>query len=197
MRDVSRETMERFEAYANLLQKWNPRINLVSKSTLPDLWTRHFEDSAQLFDLAPPVDHWVDLGSGGGFPGLVIAILATEFATPKQITLVESDTRKATFLRQVLRETGANGQVISKRIEDIAPLQADVLSARALADLPTLCTFADQHLRPDGIALFPKGARWQEELDAARESWHFDCKSYPSVTEPSAVILKMKGLSRV
>ena len=83
MRDVSRETMERLEAYANLLQKWNPRIDLVSKSTLPDLWTRHFEDSAQLFDLAPAADHWVDLGSGGGFPDLVIAILATEFATPK------------------------------------------------------------------------------------------------------------------
>jgi 16S rRNA (guanine527-N7)-methyltransferase len=116
--NVSRETMDRLKTYAHLLEKWNPRINLVSKSTIPDLWTRHIADSAQVFALAPhPVSHWVDLGSGGGFPGLVIAIIANQGKSPLRVTLVESDARKSAFLRTVIRETGASARVINDRID--------------------------------------------------------------------------------
>lgn len=198
MLDVSRETMGRLEAYVALLEKWNPRINLVAKSTISEAWTRHIVDSAQVFKLAPAgARHWVDLGSGGGFPGLVVAIMAIEGATDFQMTLVESDTRKATFLRQVIRETGAAAQVKTTRIEQLTPLNADVLSARALADLGVLCGFAERHLAADGVALFQKGATWEKELAEAQKTWRFDCQVINSETDPAAVILKLKGISRV
>lgn len=196
--DVSRETFERLEIYAALLEKWNPRINLVAKSTLSDLWERHIRDSLQVFRLLDrPAPHWADLGSGGGFPGLVIAIAAAKTGNPEKITLVESDKRKATFLRSVLRETGVSAQVIAKRIEETQPLAADILSARALADLSTLLGFAERHLSPDGTCLFQKGRNWKSELQLAREAWHFSYKAIPSQTESQAVVLKIEGLSRV
>ncbi len=196
--DVSRETSERLEIYAQLLRKWNPRINLVSRNTLDDLETRHIADSMQIFDLAPQGwKHWADLGSGGGFPGLVIAILAAEFSPVAQVTLVESDQRKCAFLRTVIRETGAPATVVAGRIEATAPLSADILSARALADLDTLLGFAERHLCEGGAALFPKGANWKKEVDNARVQWRFDCEARTSKTEPSAVILKIGGITRV
>lgn len=198
MLGVSRETSRKLEIYAALLEKWNPRINLVAKSTLADLWERHFRDSLQVFHLLNrPVLHWADLGSGGGFPGLVVAIAAAETGTPAQITLVESDQRKATFLRTVLRETGVKARVIAERIEQIQPLGADILSARALADLSTLLGFAERHLSPGGTCLFPKGKNWKSELQLAREAWHFSYEAIPSQTESQAVVLKIEGLTRV
>jgi 16S rRNA (guanine527-N7)-methyltransferase len=196
--DVSRETLEKLEHYAALLKKWNPRINLVAKSTLDDLWTRHIVDSAQLNQMAPhPVRHWVDLGSGGGFPGLVIAIMALETGSPTNVTLVESDARKSAFLRTVIRETGAKASVITDRVEEIAPLFADVISARALADLPTLLWFVERHLAPSGVALFLKGQAWEKELSAAQEAWKFDHQVAKSITEEGPVILRISGVSRV
>lgn len=112
--DVSRETSDRLRLLADLLQKWNPKINLVSRSTLETLWDRHILDSAQIFDLVlHPVDHWVDIGSGGGFPGLVVAILAAEKDPAQKTTLIESDQRKCAFLRTVLRETGVSATVLT------------------------------------------------------------------------------------
>lgn len=196
--DVSRETMERLELYGKLLKKWNPRINLVAKSTIHDLWNRHFADSAQLYRIVQhPVDHWADLGSGGGFPGLVIAIMGMERQAPKQVTLVESDARKCAFLRTVIRETGAAASVINERIEDVDALNCDVLSARALADLTTLLGFAEKHLHPAGTALFPKGVSWKKELDQAREKWNFDHQVAKSETETGPVILSITGVARV
>lgn len=196
--DVSRETIERLEVYVDLLTKWNPRINLVSRDSLPEVWTRHMADSAQLFPLAPhPLEHWADLGSGGGFPGLVIAILACEHGSPEKTTLVESDQRKAAFLRTVIRETGAKAVVQSERAEKIPPLGADILTARALASLSDLLHHAERHLKPGGIALFPKGERWEKELREARESWRFEHEVVRSKTEPKAVILRMEGIARV
>lgn len=196
--DVSRETSERLEIYATLLRKWNPRINLVSKTTLPNLWTRHIADSAQLYDLAPhPVDHWADLGAGGGFPGLVIAILAMETESPRRVTLVESDARKGAFLNTVIRETGVRASVIIDRIEETEALMADVLSARALADLPTLLGFAERHLAPGGTAIFPKGATWEKEVSAARKAWNFTCQVANSETEDGPVLLRITGVARV
>lgn len=194
---VSRETFSRMEVFAALLEKWTAKINLVSRSSLPHLWERHIRDSIQAVRLAPDADHWADLGSGGGFPGLVVAILATEERPDMRTTLVESDQRKAVFLRTVAREAGARCTVLSERIEAVTPLDADILSARALADLPKLLEYAERHLAPDGTALFPKGASWKKELALAREQWRFDCEAVTSETEPDAVILKIKGVQRV
>lgn len=197
--NVSRETFDRLTALTALLEKWNPAINLVAKSTLPEAWTRHVVDSAQLYRVAPPhITHWADLGSGGGFPGLVITILSAELDPLRRMTLVESDQRKATFLRQAVRELGlTQATVLSDRIESVPPLAADVLSARALSALPQLCDFAQRHLGPTGLALFPKGAQHREEIAQAEQGWRFDLSIFPSDTDPSAVVLAMKAIQHV
>ena len=196
--NVSRETFSRLETLVDLLKKWNPRINLVSKSTLDTLWERHILDSVQVFRAADrDYSKWVDIGSGGGFPGLVVAILAAEENPGSQITMIESDQRKCAFLRTVLRETGISGNVIAKRIEAVEPQGADILSARALADLSKLFEFAERHLSEGGVALFPKGVTWEKELNAARKTWSFEAEVIKSETESGAVILKIEGLSRV
>lgn len=196
--DVSRETIERLVLFKNLVEKWSPRINLVSRGTLADIWQRHFVDSAQLFQLLPnEASHWVDLGSGAGFPGLVIAVLADGAGAPVRVTLVESDARKAVFLRTVLRETGVSANVLQKRIEDVDRLDADVLSARALADLTKLLAYAAQHLSEDGIGLFPKGENWRKEVEEAQSKWRFDYGIDKSKTNPSSVILRVKGVALV
>ena len=196
--NVSRETIERLKEYETLLRKWNPTINLVSKTSLGNIWQRHIFDSAQIFQLAAhPINHWADLGSGGGFPGLVVAIMALEAQSPTKITLVESDTRKCTFLRGVIRELGIDATVINDRIEKIPPLQADILSARALADLTLLLEFADRHLAETGTAIFMKGVNWQNELDEAQSKWHFQYELATSKSESGPVILNIQGVTRV
>ncbi len=197
--NVSRETIERLHRYEALLRKWNPAINLVSPQTLTDVWGRHFRDSAQIFDLAkvPDAKIWADLGAGGGFPGLVVAILAAEKRSSLGVALVESDQRKAAFLMTVSRELGLHTRVLSQRIEAIPPLGADILSARALAPLSKLLEFAERHLKPGGTALFPKGAKWREELSEAQKSWSFDVACHASVTDSEATVLEISGVSRV
>ncbi len=198
IRTVSRETSERLAAFSALVEKWTPRINLVSRSTVSDLWQRHIVDSAQIYDYCPKeTQDWVDLGSGGGFPGIVIAILAAEFGNPQKTILVESDARKSAFLRTAIRELSLNAQVITERIEEVPPLRADVLSARALADLETLLGFAARHLNKDGVALFLKGENWRKELDQAQKAWSFSCEVSTSLTAAESVILKISGVARV
>lgn len=176
---VSRETMERLEAYERLVTKWTPAINLVASSTLPNLWSRHFLDSAQIFSLCPPgAETWADLGSGGGFPGLVIAMMAKEKMPGLSVTLVESDLRKAAFLATVARETGLDVTIRAERVEKIAPLNADVVSARALAPLSKLLSWARCHLKPEGRALFLKGAEHEAEILAARQDWAFELEKH-------------------
>lgn len=195
--DVSRETIDRLEHYLAMLEKWNPAINLVSKSTIANAWSRHFKDSIQLYQHAPEGwSHWADLGSGGGFPGAVIAILANELRPDAQITLVESDQRKSAFLRSVLRETGVSGKVEATRIEAAEPLSADIVSARALADLNTLLGFAERHGTVCSTFLFPKGINWEKELKAAQESWNFSHVAITSETDPNATILRIGDLAR-
>lgn len=195
--NVSRETLGRLQVFGALLEKWTPRINLVSRASLADFWTRHISDSIQVFNSAPACDHWVDIGSGGGFPGLVAAIMAVETRPGCRFTLIESDQRKSAFLRTVIRETQVNARVLAERIEKAPPQQADVLSARALADLTQLLMYAQQHLAEGGTALFPKGVTWQKELSDARDRWRFDVEVIESNTQPEAAILKIKGATRV
>lgn len=194
---VSRETFAKLEAFEALVRHWNPAINLVSASTLPEFWQRHIVDSAQLFSLCPKdAKSWVDLGSGGGFPGLVVTILAKEAQPDMRVTLVESDLRKATFLRQAVRSLGIGAAVISDRAETVPPLDADVLSARALAPLTGLLTFARRHLQTDGVALFSKGERFEEEVAEARKLWSFDVETQPSLSHPGAAILVIRKIER-
>jgi len=197
LQNVSRETSEKLKQFAALVEKWTLKINLISKPSVPHIWERHIADSVQLYAHAPTVDHWLDLGSGGGFPAVVIALLAQQDGRHTKFTLVESDQRKCVFLRTALRELAVQGVVINDRVENIDPLGADVLSARALADLKTLLGFADRHLSPTGLALFPKGQTWKAEDTEARIHWHFSCEPVPSVTDAAAAILKIKDISHV
>lgn len=195
--DVSRETLDMLSAYHDLLLKWSPKINLVSKSGLNDLWDRHIWDSVQIFPIARDFNKWVDIGSGGGLPGLIIAILSREYSPASNILLIESDMRKSAFLRTVIRELELKASVIVSRIEVADSVQADVLSARALANLSTLLPFAQRHLKQDGQALFSKGETWEKEVMEARKSWSFDLVPHTSKTNPNAAILEVREIQRV
>jgi 16S rRNA (guanine527-N7)-methyltransferase len=192
--NVSRETSERIGIFENLLRRWSRRINLVSRGSLDDFERRHLMDSHQLLSLAPPgAKHWADLGSGGGFPGLVVAIIMVDSAPDMRMTLIESDRRKAAFLVTAAQAVGiaANVQVIAERIERTPPLDAEVVSARALAPLDRLLGLAERHLSSTGTCLFPKGLMHAKEVAEARQSWQFECNSIPSLTEPGAAILRI------
>lgn len=194
---VSRETMDKLRAFEQLVKKWTKGINLVSKATVDHLWERHIIDSAQIYTITPSTwQRWADLGSGGGFPGIVIAVLAQEQNPQAQVVLVESDQRKAAFLRTAVREFDLSSQVICDRIEAIDPINADIVSARALAHLSQLLSLSTQHLRPQGCAIFPKGARATDEIATARLDWHFALEEIPSITDQQARILKIEGISR-
>ncbi|MCK0151269.1 16S rRNA (guanine(527)-N(7))-methyltransferase RsmG [Marivita sp. S6314] len=195
--NVSRETQQKLDLYLELLRKWSPKINLVSQDSLKDAARRHFEDSLQISELVgADSETWTDLGAGGGFPGAVIAIVRAEQQPDFRMTLVESDQRKATFLRTVSRETQTPITVLAKRIEDIPPLTADVVSARALASLDKLLDYASLHLRDGGTCVFPKGMTWRQEVEDAQKLWRFTYKAHTSITNPDAAILEIGDLSR-
>jgi 16S rRNA (guanine527-N7)-methyltransferase len=192
---VSRETLARLAAYAALLEKWSRAVNLVGRATLPELWRRHMLDSAQLAELLPPAPadrprRIADLGSGAGFPGLVLAILDAG-----EVHLVESDARKAAFLREAARAADARPVLHVKRIEALAPLGADVVTARALAPLPALLGYAARHLAPGGVALFPKGRDAERELTDARKAWNMTVESVPSRSDHAGTLLRIEGLT--
>ncbi len=196
--DVSRETHSRLETHQALLEKWNPAINLVSRTTIGSAWTRHLLDSAQLFRFASPESElWVDLGTGGGFPGLVCAILAAELLPECRFVLVESDQRKCAFLQTVIKETGVAAKVENSRIEALNPQSADVITARALASLTDLIEYAEPHLAPGGICIFPKGQNHQAELEATKDHWRFKLTRKPSITDEKGVILALGEIERV
>ncbi|MBA4791317.1 MAG: 16S rRNA (guanine(527)-N(7))-methyltransferase RsmG [Rhizobiales bacterium] len=194
-RHVSRETMARLDTIADLLTHWQKTINLVAPATLPHLWTRHIDDSLQLLELVPQTSlHWVDLGSGGGFPGLVVAAALVE-REGSQVHLVESDTRKAAFLREAARKAGLPVRVHPQRIEQAAPALAagtQVVSARALAPLPKLLDLAAPFLAEGALGIFPKGKDAESELTAARKGWTLDAELRPSRSDPDARILLVR-----
>jgi 16S rRNA (guanine527-N7)-methyltransferase len=189
--DVSRETRQRLSAYLELLRRWQGAINLVGASTLADPWRRHILDCAQI---APHVPHGagsvLDLGSGAGLPGLVLALLGVP-----GVQLVESDGRKAQFLREAARATGAPVVVQAVRIEQLER-RADVVTARALAPLPRLLELAAPVLAPHGLCLFLKGAAARDELTQARQSWHMQSEIVPSRSGSRGVLLKLEGVGR-
>ncbi len=192
---VSRETAGRLAAFVALLERWNRRINLVSPASLANVWTRHVADSLQLLDLAPPeAMSWIDLGSGGGFPAMPVAIVAAETRHALHFTLVESDARKAAFLSAAGRELGLSITVEPRRIESLPPLPYDVVSARALAPLPRLLTLAVRFTGPSTVFLFPKGAGLDSELTSAEAAWHIRAERIASRTEPGAAVLRIREL---
>ncbi|WP_252946494.1 16S rRNA (guanine(527)-N(7))-methyltransferase RsmG [Oceanicola sp. 502str15] len=195
--NVSRETVARLDTYAALLTKWNKAINLVAPATLPDLWSRHFLDSAQVLNHGPKTGLWLDIGTGGGFPGLICAILAADTAPDLTFAFVESDQRKCTFLSTVLRETGIKAIIHTARVETLDSCAAQALSARALAPLTTLLEHAERHLAPTGRALFLKGAQHEAELAKALEKWAFDVQKHPSETDPAGALLTIGNITRV
>lgn len=193
--DVSRETLRKLQLYMGLIIKWSPKINLVSKSTLTEIENRHIWDSAQVFNQQGGC--WVDLGSGGGLPGVVIAILAQAGDVDTQVTLIESDQRKAAFLRTCARELDLPLRVIAMRIDQVDPLWARTISARALAPLKTLLSLSIPHLSDGGVCIFQKGVSWRQEIDDAQQNWRFSYDAMPSKTNAEAVVLKIKDITRV
>ena len=196
--NVSRETFLRLKEYEKLLFKWNAKINLVSRSTLDNFWNRHVLDSAQfLSSVGEKAGKWVDLGSGGGLPGLVVAILSDEIEPVNKLFLVEADVRKAVFLKTVCRELGLKVEVYNNRIEELPPMSADIVSARALAPLKTLCLYAKNHLEKDGVAVFAKGENWKAELVEAQKKWIFSYEAVKSTLHEGSVVLVLRGIKSV
>jgi 16S rRNA (guanine527-N7)-methyltransferase len=190
---VSRETMDRLEVYSSLLVRWQKTINLVAPSTLPHIWTRHFVDSAQLAEWADEkTTHWLDLGSGAGFPGLVVAVMFRQTRPDINVTLIESDVRKCGFLREAARQMDLSVTIIPERISDVSPQSADVISARALADLPTLISYAKPHMHAETQLLFSKGAGYKDELESLPTDWQTATETHISVADPSSVILRIR-----
>lgn len=196
--NVSRETIEKLQLFQKSLIKWNDHINLISKDSAKNSWQRHVVDSSQLFPLIEENDRsWVDLGSGAGFPGLVIAIIAQDLRPMLKVTMVEADQRKCTFLRTILRETGTDAEVVVARIEELPGFKADVLSARALAPLDKLLEHAKMHRKPEGRCLFLKGESWLKEAEEARRLWTFDMIPHKSITDPRAAVLEIGTFDHV
>jgi 16S rRNA (guanine527-N7)-methyltransferase len=182
---VSRETLDRLQIYLDLLVRWQQRINLVGPSTLEDPWRRHIVDCCQLWRLWPEnARSVVDLGSGAGLPGLVLAIMGAP-----EVHLVESDQRKAAFLREAARACGAAATIHAGRAETVPPLAADVMTARALAPLPELLRLAERHVHPGTTCLFLKGRTAASELTRAREAWTMRVASVGSLSDPEGQIL--------
>ncbi|HMK89194.1 MAG TPA: 16S rRNA (guanine(527)-N(7))-methyltransferase RsmG [Methylocystis sp.] len=192
-----RAIIPELEIYERLLRQWQPKINLVSDQTLPELWTRHFADSAQILDQFPGATRWADLGSGAGFPGMVLALLLK--SRPGAIVhLIESDQRKAAFLRAVSRETGAPTLIHCARISRVLPKLAgeiDAISARALAPLADLVAWSRELLLKNAVGAFLKGEDWRDELTAvsAADSLEFNC--FASVTHPAARVITVVSKS--
>jgi 16S rRNA (guanine527-N7)-methyltransferase len=195
--DVSRETWARLERFVDLLFQWQAKTNLVANAELPRIWSRHVADSLQLLPLARKAKIWLDLGSGGGFPAIPIACALAETAGAK-IHLVESNGKKAAFLREAIRLTGVPALVQQKRIEDCGDSFADnvdVVSARALAPLTMLCGYAFPLIVRGAIGLFPKGQDVEAELTEATKYWNIEAEQLPSKTG-NGVILAVRRLER-
>jgi len=189
---VSRETFERLKIYHDLLLKWQAKINLVSNDSVSDIWHRHFLDSLQLKKHLPKNEKAIiDIGSGAGFPGMVLSIIGVP-----HIQLVESDGKKTSFLHEVSRLTGAIVTIYQGRAEDIFIENAGVIIARAVAELKSLLLLTAPHVSHETICLFPKGKNYAKEIEDAKKEWLFDYEVLPSITDKQGVILRLSNLKR-
>jgi 16S rRNA (guanine527-N7)-methyltransferase len=196
---VSRETLTRLETFVDLLLQWQRTTNLISPATISNLWTRHVADSLQLLDLAPAAKVWVDFGSGGGFPGIPVGC-ALAGRPGAKVHLVESNGKKAAFLREAIRVTGIPAVVHARRIEDCGDSfgdKIDVVSARALAPLKILCDQAFPLIAKGAVGLFPKGQDVAAELTEAAKYWRVEARTIPSRTSPDGCIVVIDGLTRL
>ena len=195
---LSSDSRSRLNRLMVQLEKWNPAINLVAAGSLADAWQRHIADSAQVFTHLPArARTWLDLGTGGGFPGLVVAILAKEKAPDLRVELVESDQRKCVFLQTVARSLDLPVIITCSRIEALLPRGANVISARALAHMEQLCRYCLPHLAPEGLCLFLKGSSVGAELAEAKKSFNFNFKLFPSETDSTGILVQISDLTHV
>ena len=196
---VSRETLKRLETFVDLLLQWQKTTNLISPATIPHLWTRHVADSLQLLELVPHAKTWVDFGSGGGFPGIPVACVLAD-RPGARVHLVESNGKKAAFLREAIRTTGVPAVVHAKRIEDCGDSfgdKIDAVSARALAPLKKLCDQAFPLIARGAVGLFPKGQDVAAELTDAAKYWRVGARTIPSRTSPEGCIVQVTRLERL
>jgi 16S rRNA (guanine527-N7)-methyltransferase len=195
---VSRETEKRLDMFVEALLLWRQRMNLVASSTLPHLWTRHVADSLQLISLAPEARVWVDFGAGGGFPGLPIACALVD--KPEALVhLVESNGKKASFLREAARITGVPAKIHQERAEKFGESFQEtvhVVTARALAPLKTLCDQALPLIARGAVGIFPKGQDVDAELTEAAKYWSIEAEKVPSKTSPEGSIVVIRSLQR-
>ena len=193
---VSRETQDRLDQFIETLLRWQAKLNLIGNSTIAEVWTRHVADSLQLLPLAPKARTWADLGSGGGFPGMVIACALADEAGAR-VHLVESNEKKAAFLREAVGVTGAPAVVHAVRAEKFGESCAeplDAITARALAPLKTLCDQAFPFISRGAVGLFPKGQDVDAELTEAAKYWRLDASKVPSKTSPEGSIVLIRAL---
>ena len=197
-KNVSRETLDRLRIFESLVKKWTKAINLISKADSSKIWERHILDSAQIYTHLPKSpSSYSDFGSGGGFPSIVLGILLSEDNPNVEIHLIESDSRKAAFLRTALRELHIPGVVWGERVQEVKLLPAQVVSARAVAPLGDLLSMAQKIINNETICFFPKGVNWKKEVEYARKQWSFDLKAINSRTQTDAVILELGSIERV
>jgi 16S rRNA (guanine527-N7)-methyltransferase len=191
---VSRETEDRLAAFVDLLDRWRKATNLIADSTFATVWTRHIADSAQLIALSPEAKRWVDMGSGAGFPGLVTAIQLAD-VPGAVVHCVESDQRKAAFLREAARATGAAAMIHARRVEAIEPSSlgaVDAVTARAFAPLPLTLKLARPWIERGATAVFPRGESARDQLAALPEATAYAIEALPSVVNPKAAILRVR-----
>ncbi len=193
--NVSRETLNGFYKYKTLLCKWNEKINLVSKHTLINIWERHFLDSGQIIiDVDASGKRWVDVGSGAGFPGLVVALLLRDRKVDCDLILVEKHPKKVFFLKEVIRKLNLSVEVVNENIYTLEPLNADILTARAFSELNNLMEIAFRHRKKEGICLFLKGENYKIELDKTLNNWFFDYDIVGSLSSSSGNIIRVKKI---
>ena len=195
---VSRESFHKLGIYVSLVQKWQPAQNLIAPKTLSEIWVRHVADSAQIFATYPQARHWVDMGSGAGFPGLVTAILLDDLAEDYSVHMIESNGRKAAFLRTVARELSLNVTIHNDRIESVLDEfedPVDAFSARALTSFDHLCNFVRPFLSEGRVGVFHKGRDFDRELAEVSVSWEVDLIQKQSRTDPDARVVILRHLS--
>lgn len=196
--NVSRETFLKLDHYQKSLIEWQRKFNLVSNNSIEDVWKRHFEDSAQLFELIPPTaKKLLDIGSGAGFPGMVIAIMAAERTPYLKITLIDSILKKTLYLNHVKEITGlSNVNIVNSRVENLSKQKFDVITARAVTSLKDLISYGYPLISKNGICIFPKGRSYESELLAAKKYWNFDLNTVQSKTSEDGKILIISNMTK-